>query len=561
MDLSMSAYILVFACLFVLMSVFIPFFRRSIVYYVYSFIILFLVLLIVTTDLEVYKQWGFRIDATPLKFIASPKEVWASISHLPVFWILLLFLVVYILICKGFTALLRRQDHHLQQRAHFIFTPLLILAFTALLIFPIRGGIQLAPLNQSSVYFSKHHFANLAAINAPWNFIHGVLNKTSSTNNPYLSISKSRAQVITDSLYASKHQYNNYLSVTDPNIIFIIWESFTDKATHQVINGKQVTPYFNQLKNEGIYFSQLYSSGDRTDKGLSAVLSGYPSLHTTSIIRTPNKASKLNTIPAFFEQKGYTTSFFYGGEPEFANIKSYLLHNRFQTIIEKDDFSSKDQNSKWGAHDGVVAKRVQDYLVVARQPFFSTWLTLSSHEPFETPVPVVFEGKEHATQFLNSIHYTDKVVFDFIQFCKKQLWWNNTLVVIIADHGHPLPETNNKVDNFKIPMLWLGGALSKKGIVIDRIASQVDLAETLNRQFGNTKPGLFPFSKNMLDTTSHQWAFFNFNNGFGFIQPGKQFVFDNVGKQMIHSVGKVDSTDIWAGKALQQVFFQDYLDK
>ena len=561
MDLSMSAYILIPVCLFVLLSVFIGFFRRSLLYRIYTYIILFFVLLVVTADLEIYKQWGFRIDATPLKFLDAPKEVWASISHLPVFWILLLFLIVFALLCRGFGILLHRKEYYLQSSTHLILTPIIVLAFTALLIFPIRGGIQLAPLNQSSVYFSKHHFANLAAINAPWNFIHGLLNKTSSKENPYIALDAETARSITDSLYASGHHSSSYLKDSTSNVIFILWESFTDKATHLTIDGKEVTPYFNQLKKEGIYFSQIYASGDRTDKGLSAVLSGYPSLHATSVIRTPNKASKLNTITDFFNSKGYNSSFFYGGEPEFANIKSYLLHNRFETLIEKDDFESKDQNSKWGAHDGVVSKRLQEYLSTVKQPFFSAWLTLSSHEPFETPVPVVFKGKEHATKFLNSIHYTDKVVYDFISFCKQQSWWQNTLVVIIADHGHPLPETNNKVDNFKIPMLWLGGALTRQGIAIDRIASQVDLAETITRQFTTTHPSLFPFSKNFLDTTSHQWAYFNFNNGFGFIQPGKQYVYDNVGRQLIHSAGNIDSTDIRDGKALQQFFMQDYIDK
>ncbi|HEY0731553.1 MAG TPA: hypothetical protein VGD33_03980, partial [Chitinophagaceae bacterium] len=115
-------------------------------YRIYTYIILFFVLLVVTADLEIYKQWGFRIDATPLKFLDAPKEVWASISHLPVFWILLLFLIVFALLCRVFGILLLRKEHYLQSSTHLILTPLVVLAFTALLIFPIRGGIQLAPL-------------------------------------------------------------------------------------------------------------------------------------------------------------------------------------------------------------------------------------------------------------------------------------------------------------------------------------------------------------------------------------------------------------------------------
>src|SRR5690606_12725981 len=114
----------------------------------------------------------------------------------------------------------------------------------------------------------------------------------------------------------------------------------------------------------------------------------------------------------------YEAGFYYGGEPEFANIKSYLLHAGFDPITGKGSFAKKDMNSKWGAHDGVVMERMMKELAVTRQPFFTTWLTLTSHEPFETPVPVVFEGKDNTTRFLNSHHYTDSVVGTLIDRCR-----------------------------------------------------------------------------------------------------------------------------------------------
>ena len=114
----------------------------------------------------------------------------------------------------------------------------------------------------------------------------------------------------------------------------------------------------------------------------------------TTIIHSPGKAEKLPVLSRLFKEKGYYTPFFYGGEPEFANIKSYLLHSGFDPIIGKNDFAAKDMNSKWGAHDGVVMDRVFENLNNSTKPFFATWLTLSSHEPFETPVPAVFETEE-----------------------------------------------------------------------------------------------------------------------------------------------------------------------
>jgi len=304
----------------------------------------------------------------------------------------------------------------------------------------------------------------------------------------------------------------------------------------------------------------VYASGDRTDKGLPAILSGYPAMNNTSVIRIPNKATKLTVLPQLFKQQGFYTPFYYGGEPEFANIKSYLLHGGFDPIIDINSFTKKDQNSKWGAHDGVVAQRLFSDLQKMQQPFFVGWLTLSSHEPYETPTAPAFKGDDFTTKFLSALHYTDDVLFQFVQQCKQQPWWNNTLLIIIGDHGHPLPDTHNREDNFKIPMLWLGGAVADKGDSVTKIVSQIDVARTVAAQTVGHETR-FPFSKNIFDTTAKRWAFFSFNNGFGLMQPQNGFLFDNVSKSFIQQRGNVTDTDIKLGKALQQAFYQDYLNK
>ncbi len=560
MDLSMSSYILLPVCLFVLIGIVISFFRKKFIYKIYTGIILFFVLLIIKIDLEIYGQWGFRMDATPLKYLNSSQEVWASVSHLPVLLFLVIFIIVYFLLLKLVNHLINGINKFQEQKSNAIIEALIILVFTTALIIPVRGGFQLAPINQSSVYFSNNNFANHAAINAPWNFLHGVMNNTSSTYNPYNFLPPQKAEAIVDSLYAASENYEKVLNTNKPNVILIIWESFTDKAAKLSIEGKEITPHFNALKKEGIYFSNIYASGDRTDKGLAAILSGYPALHSSSILRSVNKSVKLPVLSKFFKSKGYSTPFYYGGEPAFANIKSYLSNGDFDKIVEKNEFAAKELTSKWGAHDGVVAKRFLNDLSITKQPFFATWLTLSSHEPFETPVEVIFKGNDHTTLFLNSLHYTDAVIYEFVEQCKQKSWWQNTVLIIIADHGHSLPSNAKKENDFKIPMLWLGGALNKKGIVVKRVASQLDLATTLSVQMGADK-NYFPFSKNIFDSTARQWAFFTFNNGFGFVQPQNNMVFDNIGKQIISKDTAIFTKDLYAGKALQQFFYQDYLDK
>lgn len=560
MDISTAAYIILPVGLFVLLSLVIPFFRRLLIYKIYTAILLFLVLLISISDLEIYNAWGFRLDATPLRFLSTPREAVASMSHLPLLFIGVVFLVFLVALTLAFNFILRR-IFFVQQANHKVLTAVIVLACMAGMIIPIRGGLQLAPLNQSSVYFSKSSFANHAAINASWNLLHSVLSKENSHTNPYNYYTTEKDKQIVDSLYSGVSNTDRLINFSDStNIIFVIWESFTEKATQVSIDGKAVTPQFNLLKQEGVYFSNVYASGDRTNKGLPAILSGYPAMPATTIIHSPGKSAKLSVLSQLFKQKGYATPFFYGGEPEFANIKSYLLHGGFDPIVGKDDFESRDMNSKWGAHDGVVMKRVVADLKKTKQPFFATWLTLTSHEPFETPVPVVFKGNSITLKFLNSQHYTDSVVAELVRQCSQESWWNRTVMIIIGDHGHPLPETKSKADDFRTPMLWLGGAVNRKGVVFSKVVSQLDIATMLIKQSG-IDTTIFPFSKNMLDEEVKPWAFFTFNNGFGFVDSSGRVLFDNVGKRVIQKEGTLDSAGIVAGKAMMQFTYQDFINK
>jgi len=555
MDLSVASYILVPVCLFMIASFFLPFFRKPSVYLIYSYLILLFFLLLTIADLEVFKSWEFRMDATPLKYLSSPREAWASVSHLPVFLILIIFILVYIGICL----LLRRVIHktiYLLQETHGRFAGSIVLVVvTGLLLIPIRGGLQLTPMNQSMVYFSKNNFANVAAVNASWNFLNSLA-MGASTKNPYNYMSSGEAEKIVQQLYQGAVSTDTLLSVKRPNVLLVIWESFTEKALHQQLEGKEIVPRFNELRKEGLYFSNLYASGDRTDKGLAAVLSGYPAMNNVSIIRFPQKSSKLMTLSQVFKAEGYVSSFFYGGETAFANIKSYLLQSGYDSLIDKGSFRSSDLNSKWGAHDGVVADRILSSLKTSRQPFFTTWLTLSSHEPFETPAPSVFAEKNDAALFANSLHYTDESIYQFVRKAEQQPWWDSTLMIVIADHGHPMLEPSNRIDNFHIPMLWLGGALKKKGVV-ETVGSQVDLAATLTAAIGKSG-GAFPFSKNIF-SSAKPWAYYSFNNGFGMVRDSDALVFDNVGRQVILQRGKPDSLLLRGGKAMQQYSFEDYI--
>ena len=562
MDASMATYILIPVCLFLILSLFISFFSNKTIYRIYTGIILIPVLLIILCDLPAYKAWGYRLDATPLKYLQTPGEAWASISHLPVFWFIVGFIVMYKILYRAFVSFFNSQQLALKSMERKWMQLLLLIIFTAAQIIPLRGGLQLAPINQSSVYYSTDNFSNLTAINVTWNFFHSLSLDLENKDNPFTYLNEKTAKSELIKLYADSGTTTALIdsSITKPNVIVIVWESLTKKVIDANQHEITITPGFNQLKKEGVYFSDVYASGDRTDKGIVAVLSGYPAQPITSIVKVPQKAAKLPKLPLVFANQHYQTSFYYGGELEFANMKSYLLGSGFKNFTEKSDFDTKDQNSKWGAHDGVVKNKILADLKHTSSPFFTTWLTLSSHEPYETPVSPYIKGDDDVSQFTNSLHYTDAVVSDFVNECKKMPFWKNTILIIIADHGHRLPRSERKIEDFKIPMLWLGGALCKTGIEINNTCSQIDLATTLLSQL-KMNNNAFSWSKNIMSDQSKSWAYFSFNNGFGFVEQKQYFIFDNVGKSVMEENKISDSTLYQKGKALEQMSFGDYLGR
>ena len=566
LDVSLAAYISILPFVIISFSFFInkEILIKRIIFF-YSIILIVIVALMSVIDLELYRWWGFRLDSTIFKYINTPQAMMASAGVAPVFLLMTLF---FFMISGAFVlyVLSLYPDNKSFEKNSLLMSGLGCLAMliiTSGLIIPIRGGLQLAPMNESAVFYSTNLLLNNTAINVPWNFVHSILEKNYETINPYISINKKTADEIMKNLYADQGSSKKIIK-DNPNIVIIIWESFTAKVVKETGGMENITPQFSGLIKEGILFDHIYASGDRSDKGLVAILAGYPSQPITSIITNPAKSAHLPSITTELKNKGYNTSFYYGGEPEFANIKSFLLNHHYDKLISKSDFEEKYWNSKWGAHDEIVLDRLLNDLNKEKQPFFSTIFTLSSHEPFEIPIAPLLPGKDWQTLFLNSIYYTDQCIGKFIAKAKETNWWNNTLIIIVADHGHLYPSgyhvPRHIPDEFHIPMIWLGGALNSIPMVNSQTGSQTDLANTLLHQMG-IYTNKFSFSKDLMNPESKPFAYYSFNNGFGFMKPDKKIVIDNISGNKLFQEGQLTNRDLEEGKAYLQYSFQDYLNK
>jgi phosphoglycerol transferase MdoB-like AlkP superfamily enzyme len=560
MDISFAAYILVIPALLI------SFTGRKWGWYqttikFYSAAVSVFVVTLSVVDLELFRAWGFRIDASSLHYLETPKEAFASMGAAPVLPLMLLLAALLLLVITVLSTI-RKRTIPFFDRSSLVFTIPVFIFLTAALIIPIRGGLQLAPMNESAVFFSDRSFANYAAVNVPWNYFRSISVNSYSKKNPFLYYDESKAREQVASFYQHHNDHRQVVKGKEPmNVVIIIWESFTAKVVAKLNGTPGITPEFDALTKEGILFTNMYASGNRSDKGMVAILSGYPAQPTTSIIKIPNKTVSLPSLPRLFKEKGYFTSFYYGGETEFANMKTYFLQQGFDKIVDKNSFNEADMNSKWGAHDHVVLNKFLGDLERQKQPFFSTLFTLSSHEPFEVPVETVIKGNDIEHLFLNAHHYSDASIGAFIRQAKTKSWWANTLVVILADHGHPLPEKpNTRPDEFHIPMLWLGGVLEQRNIRVDTLCSQTDFAATLLQQF-NMPSKAFSWSNDIFMVNRVPFAYFAFTNGFGWKRPEGYIVRDNIGGNIIEKGGSLKPVETEYGKSYLQASFTDYLKR
>jgi len=283
----------------------------------------------------------------------------------------------------------------------------------------------------------------------------------------------------------------------------------------------------------------------------------------------PSKAATLPMLSRDLADAGYATGFYYGGELGFANLRSFVLDGRFTRVAGKDDFPRSARTSKWGAHDEAVAERVLGDLrgMGSGSPFFVTWMTLSSHEPFDVPGPVRVPGSDGESRFLNSLAYTDHVLGEFIARAGKEPWWDRTLVIIVADHSKKLERTDRAVRYksapgwYHIPMLWLGGALARRGEVVDAIGSQTDLAPSLLALLGLPGAGRYRFGGDLFASAPRPFAYYGFDDGFGLVTDRGAFVWEHAPSRITSSAGRVSDLDLRLGRAMLQMTYQDYLDR
>lgn len=571
LDLSTIGYIMALPILLLVVSIssqaMHTFYKAFLSFYIAAIIII--INLISWINMNLMKGWGEKISWKAIKiFLQFPYESFiSSQSYLVyttgigyIFWT-----IIYIHFSKKW--ILKKEFVIFPQRNWKLIPFYLFLILID--ITSIRGGWQLSPINSSMSYFSNVPLENQLTANSHWELVQDILHDDSQTdaNFRYFDEVKDPYEKLENQKQSNDSAFVSPLSTAKTNVVLIILESFTADIIEPLGGEKDVTPFFTSLTKEGTLFTNFYASGDRTDKGLIAILSGFPSQAVHSIINEPKKEIHLPSLFQDFKSLNYHTSFYYGGESEFFGIKSYLMNHQVDQLTDLHQFPDDLARSKWGIFDEFVFDRQLNDLKNIQKPFFSTILSLSNHEPFEIPIQSKFKEKTESNLFRNTAYYTDKCLKKYFEQAKKQDWYANTIFILVADHGHRLPKDSYPIHDyhrFRIPFVMVGEPLKKefRGKRVEQFASQTDIRPSLNTFFGRSLKPSQVWSKNILFQSNENPIFYSWDGGFAIKSSTVDYAFDFKSKKDIRFQSTENQEKEQAykdfAKAYMQKIIQDY---
>lgn len=531
---------------------------------------------------SLYPYWKYPLDSTPLfYFFTSPADAIASVS----IWQVILSIVILIVLTIGVWFTLRMRGEKRQQYSRYSYgyggfgsgkrnrfddfdrhrgrTSIILLLLTGLLFLPIRGGITVSTMNTGQAYYSQNAYLNHSAVNPLFSLLESITHQEDFASQ-YRFMKDKEADKIFATMTSTSDE-NTYPLLNEatfkkgtPDILIVIMESFASDIMPSMGSYKDVAVCLDSIAQQSILFTRFYANSFRTDRGMVSILSGYPAQPTTSIMRYPRKTSQLPSIARnLAKYKNYKTTYYYGGDADFCNMRSYLVSQGYQHIISDANFPIEDKLSKWGVPDHILAAKMMKDIKAQqneKRPMLRILQTSSSHEPFEVPYHRLKDKR------LNAFAYTDSVMGAIVREYRKLPRWKNTLIVFVPDHVGGYKENLNDHDRsrYQIPLILAGGAISRP-MKVGIIGSQHDIAATLLGQLG-VEHREFTFSKNMMSDATPKFAFFAVNDAFGIVSEENSLIYDNRAKRIVYDKGE-KGFNLKRGQAYLQKLYDDLAKK
>ena len=554
-DLIVASYLSAIPLLAVCVYACIPCFGLYAALACYNVFVALLVSLTVVADTLLYRFWNFKIDASVFVYLRSLKGSFASVSAFYVVSSLVAVLAVGALFFCG-----------LQQVSSLYcnVSPFVAIGWASgagvsvvfilcgLSLFAVIRGFGIRPNTPSIAYYSNVPFCNHCAVNPAYNLLYSMSSGKEDFGKQFRFFPQEYCESVFKPLFpvAGVPQVR-LLNAERPNVLLIVWESLSARYAGVLGGRKDVLVRFDRLAEEGVLFTRCDAGSFRTDRGLVCLLSGYLGQPTTSVIRYARKLPNLPALPRVLKEHGYSTMALHGGDLSIMHKADYYLASGHDCLVSQRDFPSSAPKGKWGVNDGYIFSWLFDDIqrkTEAGTRWFTTFQTLSSHEPFDVPY-----GKLPGDLPANSFAYVDECFGKFVDSLKRTPAWDNLLIICTGDHGSNFGTPVPRDEYVHIPLLMLGGAV-KRPMRIDKIMGQTDLAATLLGQMGIGHED-FVFSRDVLaDTYTHPFSFHSYNNGFLLRDAAGFTDYDNVAGRAVEGTNEEREK---MGKAILQTLYDD----
>jgi phosphoglycerol transferase MdoB-like AlkP superfamily enzyme len=278
------------------------------------------------------------------------------------------------------------------------------------------------------------------------------------------------------------------------NVVVILMESFAGHFVGALGGRGDITPYFDQLAKEGLLFDRFFSNGTHTHQGMFATMACFPNLPSFEyLMRMPEGAHKFSGLPQLLAPRGFDDLYVYNGNFQWDNQSGFFSNQGMTNFIGREDFVEPVfMDPTWGVSDQDMFDRAA--IELAKQdgskPFYALLQTLSNHTPYALPKDLPVEpvtGFGYTDEHLTAMRYSDWALGQFFEKARKLPTFNDTLFVIVGDHGFGSDQQLTEMDlfRFNVPLLMIAPGIQEKfGSLRDTVGTQVDIVPTIMGRLG-----------------------------------------------------------------------------
>ncbi|MFW2442052.1 LTA synthase family protein [Aliarcobacter butzleri] len=457
---------------------------------IYILFFLVIALFIECASFPFFAQYDLRPNYLFIEYLEYPQEVTSLLFKDYKFQ----FIAVFILIIATIRIYSKSKFINFEQvfKQNYISRILILAPILLVLFLGIRSSLGHRPVNISDALYSENRVINEITKNSLHSLGYAYYSNKKAENNisKYGKIDIKEAYKVAslaigiDYKDEKKPFYrevkSKLASKKQKNLVIFIQESMGAQFTGFI--GKQnFTPNLDNLAQDYLSFTNLYSNGTRSVRGLAALTSGTLPINGVEVIKRNKSQEGYFTVASLLKPYGYKSSFIYGGEARFDNMKGWYLGNSFDEVIEQKDFTNPIFTSTWGVSDeDLVIKANEKFksYYENKEKFVSVMFSSSNHMPFELPDgKIEFEKDIPKTSVENAIKYADFAIGKFFELAKKEDYFKDTVFVVIADHNvRVYGDQIVPIDMFQIPAVIVSSDIPHQ--IFTNLASQSDVLAT-----------------------------------------------------------------------------------